>query len=406
MTSVHERHRQALEELEARAHVPRVVRAARMLGIEPEHPPVALRSALRAGDGPYAESVLALGPRPDQVVAIGCWLTPPDAPGSAFPVRAGSLGWLTVTPITLDPVAATAARLEGTRSRLVRYHRGLRATVRVEGPKDLRGCPVAFAKVFNDHRGAARHAVAARLAEASEKGLLGFRVPTPARYDAQRFVLWQLGVAGAPATAQLTEPEGPRLARAMGTALASLHASGLDAAHRITPTTQLARAERHVAEAVRLVPGLRDGLMRLLDDVAAGPDAGTRPAVAIHGSPDPSQWLTGPGLRPGLLDFDRFSLGMPEIDLACFLVEVEAMARHQSTDRATRAFVEGYRAGGAEVDGGELRRQTTLRRIGKVVRAARALRLDGDHRASRVRAAAESAPAPVLDAVTKVGCSG
>ncbi len=404
MTSVHERHRQALEELEARSHVPRVVRAARMLGIEPEHPPVVLRSALRAGDGPYAESVLALGPRPDQVVAVGCWLSPPEAGGSAFPVRAGSLGWLTVTPITVDPVAATAARLEGDRSRLVRYHRGLRATVRVERPKDLRGCPVAFAKVFSDHRGAARHAVAARLAEASENGLLGFRVPTPARYDASRFVLWQLGVAGNPATVQLKGPDGPRLARAMGTAMASLHASGLDASHRITATTQLARAERHVAEAVRLVPGLHDGLMRLLDMVA-GPDTNVRRPVAIHGSPDPSQWLMGPGLRPGLLDFDRFSVGTPEIDLACFLVEVEAILRHHGTDGATRAFLDGYRSRGAEVDAEELRRQATLRRIGKVVRAARALRVDGDDRATRVLAAAESAPAIAVDAVTRVGCS-
>lgn len=404
MTSVHECHRKALEEIAARAHLPRVVRAARMLGIEPEHPPVVLRSALRAAGGPYAESVLALGPRPDQVVAVGCWLTPPEAGGSAFPVRAGSLGWLTVTPITVDPVAATAARLEGTRSRLVRYHRGLRATVRVEGPKDLRGCAVAFAKVFSDHRGAARHAVAARLAEASDSGLVGFRVPTPARYDAQRFVLWQLGVAGNPATVQLKGPDAPRLARTMGAALASLHASGLDASHRITATTQLARAERNVAEAVRLVPGLHDGLMRLLD-VVAGADAGTRPPVAIHGSPDPSQWLLGPGLRPGLLDFDRFSLGMPEIDLACFLVEMEAIERHLATDSASQALLDGYRSRGGEVDAGELRRQTTLRRIGKVVRAARALRVDGDHRAARVLAAAESAPVPVFDAVTKVGCS-
>ena len=75
--------------------------------------------------------------------------------------------------------------------------------------------------------------------------------------------------SGAALAADLTRVQARRLARAMGTALASLHASGLDASHRITTTTQLARAERHVAEAVRLVPGLRDGLVRLLDVVLA-----------------------------------------------------------------------------------------------------------------------------------------
>ena len=114
----------------------------------------------------------------------------------------------------------------------------------------------------------------------------------------------------------------------------------------------------------------------------------------MHGSPDPGQWLVGVDPVPGLLDFDRFAWGAPEHDVACFLVEVEALASSPGAAAAVSdGFLAGYQSVAGQVDPDTLRRHCTMRRMGKVVRAARALRVDGDHRAGRVLAAAERAAA-------------
>lgn len=393
MRSVHERHRLAITELEAGAHLPVVSHAAHALGIEPEHPPRTLGSALRTGSGPFAEMVLAFGSRPQEAVSVECWVSPPDDVGASYLARAGAVGWVSVAPITDDPVAATAARLDGEETRLVRYHRGRRATVRVTRPAGLGACPVAFAKVFSDQRGAARHEVSEQLAEAAATGRLGLRVPRPARYDATWFVLWQHELAGVPAIDRLTGPGGPALATRMGAALGSLHTSGLDASRRLTAAGQVLRTERHAAEASRLVPALAERIMRLLDTVGADPSPGHEPMVPLHGSPDPAQWLVGEEPVPGLLDFDRFACGDPETDLACFLVEMDALGRGLFSAAVAEGFLAGYQSAAGPVDSEALSRYSTMRRIGKVLRAARAVRVDGDRRAGRVLAAAERAAA-------------
>ena len=273
MKSVHERHRLALAALDAGAHLPVVGHAARAMGIVPRHAPLTLRSALRPGAGPYAELVVALGPRPQDAVAVECWVSRPDGVDAPHLARAGAVGWVSVAPITDDPVAATAARLGGAETTLVRYHRGRRATVRVTGPTDLPTCPVAYAKVFSDTRAAARHELSERLAEAATTGRLGLRVPRPAGYDADRFVLWQHEVAGAPATERLTRPAAPALATRMGAALGSLHMSGLET---VAPAHRRGSGAAHGALRGRGLPaGARAGR----EGHAAARHRGGRPVV-------------------------------------------------------------------------------------------------------------------------------
>ena len=393
MRSVHEGHRLALTELAAGSHLPVVEHAARGMGIEVEHSPVTMRGALRRGSGPFAEMVVALGHRAQDAVSVECWVSRPDGVVAPYLTRAGAVGWVRVAPITDDPVAATAARLDGLESRLVRYHPGRRATVRVTGPAHVPACPVAYAKVFSDHRGAARYDLSKRLAAAAEGGI-GLRVPRPAAYDADRFVIWHHEVAGVLATDLLTGPTAPALAVRIGAALGSLHTSGLEPSQSLTAAGLLLRTERYAADVCRLVPALGERVLRLLETVCAGSSRGHDAVVPVHGSPDPGQWLVGVDPVPGLLDFDRFAWGAPEHDVACFLVEVEALADSPEAAVAVNdGFLVGYESVAGPVDPETLRRHCTMRRMGKVVRAARALRVDGDHRAGRVLAAAERAAA-------------
>ena len=153
MRSVHERHRVALSALADGAHLPVVTEAARTLGIEVEHAPVTLRSGLSAGPGPFAQLVVALGHRPQDAVSVDCWVSRPDGGNAPYLTLAGGLGWVSVAPVTDDPVAVTAAGLLGQEVTLMRYHPGRRATARVVAPVAVPECPVAYAKVFSDHRG-------------------------------------------------------------------------------------------------------------------------------------------------------------------------------------------------------------------------------------------------------------
>ena len=273
MRSVHERHRLALIELAAGRHLPVVEHAARRLGIEVEHAPVTTRGALRRGPGPFAEMVVALGHRAQDAVSVECWVSRPDDVGAPYLTKVGAVGWVGVAPITDDPVAATAACLGGLESRMVRYHPGRRVTVRVTGPTRIPACPVAYAKVFSDNRGAARYDLSKRLAEAAEGGI-GLRVPRPAAYDADRFVLWHHEVAGVLATDLLTGPSGPALAARIGAALGSLHTSGLEASQQLTAAGLLLRTERYASDVCRLVPALGERVLRLLESVCADSSPG------------------------------------------------------------------------------------------------------------------------------------
>lgn len=390
MRGAHERHREALVELEAGSHLPAVVRAASELGAVVRHPPHVLRSALRAGAGPYAELLLALGPRVRDVVRVECSVRRPEGDGTPYLTRVGSVGWVAVAPVTDDPVSSAAARLEGAETTLVRCHPGDRVTVRVNRPAGAEWCPVAYAKVFDDDRGAAYHDLGVALADLARSGLLDVRVAPPMWYDAARRVLWQGEVAGVPGAGPLTGPDGAALAARMGAALGSLHRYGPESGLRLTFAGTLLRTERHAAEVARLVPALGERIIRLLDTVGTGSTAG--PCVPLHGSPDPTQWvLGGDDPVPGLVDFDRFAWGPPEHDLACFLVEAEARVRGPGAGTVLDEFVAGYHRVADPVDPEALRRHCTMRRVGKVLRAARSLRADGDRKAERVLAAAERA---------------
>lgn len=392
MRGVHERHREALTELEAGVHVPTVVRAANELGVQVRHSPHVLRSALRAGPGPYAEMVLALGPRVSDAVRVECSVRRPEDAVAPYLARVGSIGWVSVAPIIDDPVARTAAQLGGGEATLVRYHCASRVTVRVTEPAGTASGPAAYAKVFSDDRGAAMHDLGEALADLARSGRLDVRVAHPMSYDATRRVLWQGEVEGVPAAGLLNGADGAALAARMGGALGSLHRCGPRSPLRLTFAGTLLRTERHAAEAARLVPALGERIMRLLDSVGTGSSAG--PCVPLHGSPDPTQWVVGEDPVPGLVDFDRFAWGEAEHDLACFLVEAEARVRGPAASAVLAEFVAGYEAVADPVDPEALRRHCTMRRVGKVLRAGRSLRADGDRKAERILAAAERAARP------------
>jgi len=221
---------------------------------------------------------------------------------------------------------------------IVRYHPGRRCTVR-DGDR--------FGKV-----GVGPELLAAQQLLWEHRHELGFAVAEPLGYEAG--TLWLGAVPGAPA------PLDAELAERMGAALATLARSSLRPQRR---------QERRTAaeELVRRVPALRDE--------AEAPHITPGPPRPIHGAPDPPQWLLH-GDTLGLIDFDKLALGDPEADVAAFMEEAAA---EDGGDAIAAAFKAGY----GPLDDERLSAYRRERRIAKALRAASALRPDGDERAAR-----------------------
>jgi hypothetical protein len=226
---------------------------------------------------------------------------------------------------------------------IVRYHPGRRLTVR-EGDR--------FGKI-----GVGPELLDAQRELWAHRHELGFTVAEPLGYDAETRTLWLGTVPGSEVW------PAPQLAERMGAALATLHRSG------VRPATRRERPD-HARELIRRVPAVRERVLELLADPP--PPGPPRP---IHGAPHPPQWLAD-GDALGLIDFDRLALGDPEADVAAFM---EAAAAEDHGEPVAAAFARGY----GELDQPRLDYYRRERRVAKALRAASALRPDGDERAAR-----------------------
>jgi aminoglycoside phosphotransferase (APT) family kinase protein len=95
------------------------------------------------------------------------------------------------------------------------------------------------------------------------------------------------------------------------------------------------------------------------------------------------QWLVDGSGRLGLVDFERYASGEPELDVATFLVELETESpRAVGMAELAAATETGFRAAGGRLDPDRLALWTAHKRLAKVARTAAALRPDAEARAS------------------------
>ena len=173
--------------------------------------------------------------------------------------------------------------------------------------------------------------------------------------------------------------EGAAMAGRLGAAAGSIPASGLRPDDLIVGDVELRRAQERMQEIDVLVPSLRHRLgqlLRWLTDAHAR--FAPRGLVPIHGSPHPNQWLCNDD-RLGLVDFDRLSLGDPELDVATFVAEVD-FERHGASADINRAFIAGYSERYGPLDPVRLSTYLAHKRLAKVHRTARSIRPGSDGR--------------------------
>jgi hypothetical protein len=367
--SAHERYRSRLAALESDGPL--------LPALMPDAGPWRRRYArFDPGRAPYATFVLEAS-EPQRLVCIEVFARPPLV-APARPVTAGEVGFVVATRFPADDGLPTlpAVLAEAAPATVLRYHPGRRCTIH---------CPARnmFAKVFADARGEAIHATAVALFEASRAGGLGFAVARPERYDAGTRACWQEEAAGAPVTERLRAGDAALTGR-IGAAVASLGAAAVSPRAVFDARAQLDRTERHLDELAARVPLLADDaatlLARLADLHAAAGDGSLRP---IHGAPRAGQWLDADG-RLALLDFDRAALGPAEHDAAAFVADLDAEDPDRvPVEQLTAAFVAGFESVAGPLDPRRLAACRAQWHVAKALRAARAVREDGDRRAER-----------------------
>ena len=206
----------------------------------------------------------------------------------------------------------------GLRSTLVRYQPEVSVTVRIE-PTGGTGA-TTFAKHLVDGAVpllAERHEALWRAS--MERHAL--RIAEPLGADPEHRVLWTRGVAGDPLTTSHRPDRLAHMSPQVGALLAALHA---------TPTrAPLVTVDSLVAEMVKKADKIAvacpavGGLVASIASTAGRPQdgRGREPLVTLHGDFHLDQLVSSPA-GPVLVDLDSMVRGVPEIDLAEFLVDL------------------------------------------------------------------------------------
>lgn len=299
------------------------------------------------------------------------------AEGLAVRVEVRASGALRVSPAADDPALPGLAPVLATLRdpRILRYRPGHRCT--------LRGDTDAGPRIVKVAAGGERHILGARLLW-GVRAQLPFAVTEPCGWDPATESAWYVVVPGTPVAADLLGPDAADLIVRLGTALAGLARAPIRPQGREGAEEQLARSGRAATRATAALPDLGGELVKLLADLERRhAQLAPRPLVPVHGAPHQHQWLAD-GRRLGLIDFDRFALGDPELDLATLLAELASESdRRVTMPVLTEAAVAGYAAGGVALDGQRLALYSAHKRLVKACRTACSLRADAGARTRR-----------------------
>jgi hypothetical protein len=331
---------------------------------------------------PFAEIVVSSETPSHELCRIEMFERRPDARGPRYAVDTG-IGWARMTRFPFDPALPGLTPVSAGAT-VVRYHPGRRCTLRV-----VRDALTVFAKVYATNKGARVYEDLVALRAAASHRRLKVTIAEPLSWEAGTRTLWQAALPGEPASRRLGEPGGDGTAGRMGTATASLARASVTPSQVFDGAAALARSRRHAAELSRRVPCLSETLHEIEDRLAGiharFPSRDLRP---IHGAPHLDQWLDA-GSEIGLIDFDRFSRGDPELDAGVVLGDFDALGRTElPVARLSDAFLEAYRDTRGPLCEPLVQAYRAHRHLAKALRAAQAIRPDGDRRAARVAAGA------------------
>lgn len=360
------------------------------------------------GETPLVTLLYETVDAPQEICVIHVQTTVPTTlvPGQAL-IRRDQVGWLWITRFPADPQLPTLPTVLALphQPKVLRYRPGKRCTIRFSGASsDKAEAPMfdtvfdtvfdtaldrvsettRFAKVFDDDRGALIHNESLKLWAASQAGIIDFAVARPLAWQSEMRTLWQGAVPGSPILTRLLSAEGPMLAERLGRAAASLTQSGLQPNQVTDGRQQQKRSGKYAERLYTFFPALTPALDFLMEKLAAVHAEVDRARLRpIHGAPHAHQWLDD-GMRLGLVAFDGFALGDPELDAATFMAEMDFEDWEMAPVAAiNQRFQAGYEAVAGPLDARLLNAYRAHKRLSKALRNAYAVRTDNDMRVER-----------------------
>jgi Phosphotransferase enzyme family len=273
--------------------------------------------------------------------------------------------------VALPMLAAVCARHP--RLQPVRYRPGKRCTFKASGDRSY------FAKLVADGRGKEIIENGRMLWAASREGRLGFGVARPAGWLPTLLMIVHHALPGLSVVEELSSHNGPLLASRLGAANATLAQSGLKPVACYDYGWQMARTAKYAGRLARHLPeaqGLLSDIQAHLSAIEPGP--ADKP---IHGAPHAHQWLCDRD-QLYLIDFDRFGLGDPELDVATFLAEWD-FESESATEGVGHAYYDGF-SDVAPLNSRLVGAYRLHKYVAKALRTMTAIRVDARQRAMAI----------------------
>lgn len=234
---------------------------------------------------------------------------------------------------------------------IVKYTPSKRCTMRVVQNNRNYFAKIYPSKFSRRERGENIHRVGVVLWEKAQAEKLNFRVPKPVRWDASTQTLWQEKLAGLPAIENFKVGGGEKIVFRIGQAIALIARSGIQRLRVFDYTEQMKDSAEFAEKIITLFPLLKYTINTLLAEFNRFKGyVARRTIVPIHGDMHIDQWLID-GDALGLVDFEDFSLGHSERDLAFFMVQLESeYAAEISFAGLNRNLIAGFDSIGGKPD--------------------------------------------------------
>ncbi len=344
-------------------------------------------------DQPYLSLQLQEKGCSRHICLIEISLQEPANDGGLVLINDDVLGWIKIRRFPNDPVLSALPAVFSEYKddfEVLRYRPYKRCTFRYQTTGSA--SPV-FGKMFADQRGQTIHHESLALWKAANTGQLKFQVAKPMNWDAHTNTVWQTAIHGKPLVDQLFSSDGEVVAKRIGKAAASLTTSQLKPMLYFDGQAQMQRTQKYANELTQRLPVLTDSLSNLLHSlkhIHAKHSDHSR-LKPIHGAPHAHQWLDC-GEQLGLVDFDRFCLGDPELDAATFIGEMDFEDRKiVPVDELNAVFLDAYQSIAGKLDSELFQAYRSHKRLAKALKAARSIRTNGARKAQRHLAFAHQA---------------
>ncbi len=344
-------------------------------------------------DQPYLSLLLQQDDCSWHMCLIEISLEEPANTGGNLLFNDDTLGWIKIWRFPDDPVLKELPTVYAEYKDgfdVLRYRPYKRCTFRYQ----VTDSPLAvFGKMFADQRGQDIHDQSRNIWRAANTGQLNFQVATPMNWNAETNTVWQTAINGEPLIDQLFSSTGADIAWRIGLAAASLPTSQLKPMMTFDGEAQMQRSIKYTRELALRIPDLADSLTDLMDALhgihaICNNRARLKP---IHGAPHAHQWLDC-GDQLGLVDFDRYCLGDPELDAATFIGEMDFEDRETvPVGELNAVFLDAYQGIAGKLDNRLLQAYRSHKRLAKALKAARSIRSNGERKARRHLAFAHQA---------------